>query len=232
MKARKKLSYSKHQLTSSSIILQRGCAIPTTSLLFCQTKNRLYEEKLLVIALLLGTAQLSLGQTKKAITHEDLWLMKRVAAPEISPDGKWVVFNVTDPSYDEKEQSTDLWIVASDGSTKPRKLTSSKAGESGYKWNPDGSSIAFSAKRDADETAQIYILNLKSGGEAQRFTNLSTGASNPNWSPDGKQIAFTSRVYAEALTDSANKKIAEEKKNLNIKPVFTPPSLSVVGING
>lgn len=175
------------------------------------------KKKLLVIALLLGVSYIGFGQTKKAITHEDLWLMKRVAAPEISPDGKWVIFNVTDPSYDEKEQSTDLWIVAADGSSKPRKLTSSKAGESGYKWSPDGSSIAFSAKRDADETSQIYILNLKQGGEAQRFTNLSTGASGPNWSPNGKQIMFTSRVYAEALTDSANKKIAEERKKQKYK---------------
>ncbi len=41
------------------------------------------------------------AQSKKVITHEDMWLMKRVGAPEISPDGKWVVFSVLDPAYDE-----------------------------------------------------------------------------------------------------------------------------------
>ena len=36
---------------------------------------------------------------KRAITHEDVWLMKRVGAPTPSPDGKWAVFGVTDPAY-------------------------------------------------------------------------------------------------------------------------------------
>ncbi|MCO4292213.1 S9 family peptidase [Solitalea sp. MAHUQ-68] len=171
---------------------------------------------LLVIALLV-CASFGYAQTKKAITHEDLWLMKRVGAPIVSPNGKWVVFNVTDAAYDEKDQSSDLWIVPSDASAKPRKLTSSKGGESGYVWSPDGSKIAFTAKRDGDEVAQIYIINIKEGGEAQRFTSLTTGASSPNWSPNGKQLLFTSKVYAEALTDSANKKIADDKKKLKYK---------------
>ena len=33
---------------------------------------------------------------KHAITHEDVWLMKRLGAPVASPDGKWAVFAVVD----------------------------------------------------------------------------------------------------------------------------------------
>src|SRR6185503_16456546 len=109
---------------------------------------------------------------KQPLTHETMWLMKRVSAPAISPDGKWVVFSVTEPSYDSKDQVADLWIAPSDGSAKPRKLTGMKAGESGPSWSPDSRRVAFSAKRDADEQNQIYILDL-AGGEAQRITNLS-----------------------------------------------------------
>ena len=50
-----------------------------------------------------------LTQDKKAITHEDLWMMKRVGNPEISPNGEWVIFGVTDPNYDEKEHSRYLY---------------------------------------------------------------------------------------------------------------------------
>src|SRR5258707_1776807 len=64
---------------------------------------------------------------KKAPTHEALWLMKRVGSPAPSPDGKWVVVSVTEPSYDEKEQSSDLWLMPVDGSTAPRQITHSKA---------------------------------------------------------------------------------------------------------
>ena len=170
---------------------------------------------LLIMAV--GLAGTGITQNKKPITHESMWLMKRVAAPAISPDGKWVVFSLTEPSYDDKEQSTDLWITASDGSSKPRKITSSKAGESGYTWSPDSRQIAFSTKREGDEVAQIYLLNVTEPGEAQRFTNLSTGAAAPQYSPDGTMILFTSIVYPGAFTDSANKKSAEDKKKIKYK---------------
>ena len=45
---------------------------------------------------------------KSPITHESLWLMKRVGAPLASPDGKWAVFSVTEPVYEEKDQVADL----------------------------------------------------------------------------------------------------------------------------
>lgn len=150
--------------------------------------------------------------THTPITHEDLWLMKRVGPPVPSPDGKWVVFSVTEPSYDDKEQRSDLWIVPSDGRAKPRQLTFSLAGEGGIAWSPDSRKIAFTAKREGDEVSQIYILNLAEGGEAIRFTTLSTGARSPQWRPDGKAILFQSSVYPGAATDSANKKIAADRK--------------------
>ena len=157
------------------------------------------------------------AQTKKAITHEDMWMMKRVGAPEISPDGRWVVFSVLDPAYDEKEQNNDLWIVSADGNSQPRKLTGTKSGESNYSWSPDSKQVAFTAKREADEVTQLYIINIAEGGEAQRITNLSSAVAAPKWSNDGTMILFTSKVYHGAFADSTNKKIAEEKKKIKYK---------------
>ncbi|HKB43953.1 MAG TPA: S9 family peptidase, partial [Chitinophagaceae bacterium] len=162
------------------------------------------------------------AQIKKPITHESMTMMKRVGAPEISPDGKWVVFSLTEPSYVEKDVVNDLWIVPADGSAKPRRLTFNKGAESGYKWSPDSKSIAFAAKREEDEVAQIYIINVAAGGEAYRFSNISMGAGNPQWSPDGKMIFFTDKVYPGNFTDSANKKTTEERKKLKYNArVFT-----------
>ncbi|MFN8244396.1 MAG: S9 family peptidase [Ferruginibacter sp.] len=156
------------------------------------------------------------AQTKHAITHEEMWLMKRVGAPEISPDGKWVLFSVLNPAYDEKEQSTDLWLVPATGGT-PRKITGTKSPETSYTWSPDSKSIAFAAKREGDETNQLYLLNIADGGEAQRITNISTGAGAPRFSPDGTMLLFSSTVYPGAFTDSANKKMAEDKKKIKYK---------------
>ena len=132
---------------------------------------------------------------KRALTHETLWLMPRVGTPVPSPDGKWVVFSVTKPAYDEKESSSDLWIVPSEGGAEPRQITFSKSAESDIAWAPDSRRIAFSAKRDGDEQNQIYILDL-GGGEAKRVTSLATGARSPQFRGDGNAILFTSVVNA------------------------------------
>ena len=163
-----------------------------------------------VISLLLATS--AWAQTKQPLTHETMWLMKRVGAPVISPDGRWVVFSVTEPAYDEKDQVSDLWIVPTDGSTKPRKITFTKGSESGMTWSPDSRRIAFSAKREGDELAQIYLLDIAGGGEAQRLTSVSTGARSPEFSPDGQSIVFASIVFRNATDEESNKKLAKEAK--------------------
>ncbi len=175
------------------------------------------KQLMIYVFLAMFSLNFAAAQDKKAITHESMWMMKRVGTPEVSPDGKWVVFSVQEPSYDEKDVINDLWLAPADGNVAPRKITSGKAGESGYQWSPDSKTLAFVARRDGEEASQIYLLNIKNGGEAQRFTNISTGASAPNWSPDGKSILFSSSVYPGAFTEALSKKITDEKKKIKYK---------------
>ena len=168
-----------------------------------------------VLAIAVTVPAAVFGQTapaKRAITHESMWLMKRVGAPIPSPDGKLVVFSVTEPAYDDKDQVTDLWIASTDGKTPPRRLTSTRGGESAPDWSSDSRRIAFSARRESDEASQIYLIDL-GGGESTRVTNISTGARSPRWRPDGKALLFTSTVFPGAADDEANKKIAAERKS-------------------
>lgn len=139
--------------------------------------------------------------------------MKRVGAPLPSPDGRWVVFSLMEPAYDEKDHVSDLWLVSGDGQTQPRRLTSSKGGEGGVVWSPDGRKLAFVARRDGDEANQIYTLDVAGGGEAVRITSLSTGVRAPQWRPDGNALLFSSSVYPGAADDDANKKIAAERRS-------------------
>jgi dipeptidyl aminopeptidase/acylaminoacyl peptidase len=130
----------------------------------------------------------------RPVTHEDVFLAKRVSAPVPSPDGRWVVFTVAEPAYADKDKLSDLWLVPADGSAPARRLTNSRSGESDVAWSEDSRRIVFAAKRDGDEAAQIYMLDLAFGGEARRLTNAKTGARSPVLSPDGASLAFVSDV--------------------------------------
>jgi dipeptidyl aminopeptidase/acylaminoacyl peptidase len=154
----------------------------------------------------------STAPARQAITHESMWLMKRVGAPAVSPDGRWAVFSVTEPSYNPQEQVSDLWIVPADGSAAPRRLTFTRGGESGAAWSPDSRRIAFSARREGDDATQIYVLDVAGGGEAQRVTTLSSGARSPQWSPDGRMLLFTSSVYPGAVNDTVQRRFATDRR--------------------
>ncbi len=138
--------------------------------------------------------------------------MKRVGRPVPSPNGKLVITSVVEPAYNADDQVSDLWIVPSDGSSTPRRLTFSKSPENGVAWSPDGGRIAFSARRAGDEKAQIYVMNIAQGGEAGRVTNLAMGAASPQWSPDGTMLLFASDVYPGAYDDEAIRKESERRQ--------------------
>jgi dipeptidyl aminopeptidase/acylaminoacyl peptidase len=151
-----------------------------------------------------------MAQTRP-ITHEDVWLAKRLSGMAVSPDGRWVAVQVAEPAYDERDQSSDLWLISTAAQSAPRRLTATKGGESGASWSPDSRRIAFAARREGDDAPQIYVIDLD-GGEAQRVTNVSTGARAPQWRPDGRAVLFVSDVYPGAATDQENRKEAEERR--------------------
>jgi dipeptidyl aminopeptidase/acylaminoacyl peptidase len=169
--------------------------------------------RIVTAALALALTAASAAAQRRPITHEDVWLSKRLGTPVVSPDGKWAAVQVTEPAYDERDQTSDLWLVPTDGSARPRRLTATRASESGATWSADSRRLAFSSRRDGDEAPQIYVLDVVNGGEAQRVTNLSTGARAPLWRPDGGAIAVVTDVYPGARTDDDNRRIATERRN-------------------
>lgn len=156
------------------------------------------------------------AEAAHTLTHEDLWLTPRMAAPVISPDGKRAVVLWIQPAYDPLQQRADLWLIDTEGKQAPRQLTQTADAESGYQFSPSGEQIVFSAQRIGDAVAQIYLLELVGGGEAVRLTDIASGARNPVFSPDGQSILFISSVDITPAADKA----ANEKSSARIYEEF------------
>lgn len=147
------------------------------------------------------------AQGRRPVTHEDVWLMRRIASPAVSPDGRWIVVGVAEPAYDPKDEYADLWLVRADGSGKPRRLTESRIGEAGPVWNPDSRRIAFYHRLENEAAPQIFVGDIETG-EVKKITDVAEGARSPKWSPDGTRIAFIADVHPGAGNDTENRAAA------------------------
>ena len=134
------------------------------------------------------------AQSKRPMTVEDLWAVKRVGPPSLSPDNRWVAYALTTYSMDENRGTSDIWMVPFNGG-KPRRLTTHPANDYSPSWNPGNpSQLAFISDRAGKP--QIFTLSLE-GGEAEQLTHVPTGVGSFVWAPDGQTLAFTTRVYAD-----------------------------------
>src|SRR6266850_1781138 len=174
--------------------------------------NRIVLQVAVACALVLSGMGGVWAQEKHAITFDDMIKLHRVSEPQVSPDGKWVVYTVATPDMEANRNASNIWIVPTTGGSATQ-LTQS-GHDSSPVWPPDGKTLAFLSSRGGE--SQVYLLSME-GGEAHPLTKLSTGADMVKWSPDGKTIAFTSSVYPDCKDDACNKSRDEEKEKSKMK---------------
>ena len=162
-----------------------------------------------------------LAADRRPLALEDMFKFKRVSDPQVSPDGRHVVYSVAEVLFDENRTQSDLWIVDTAGGA-PRRLTATPRHERHARWSPDGKWIAFESNRSGD--FQIWLLPVD-GGEARQLTSLSTGATGPMWAPTGDKLAFVSGVFpqfsslpfAEAEAKNKAELDAREKSKVKVR---------------
>src|ERR1022692_1464887 len=71
--------------------------------------------RLLLSLLVLALTLPAVAQPKHPFTFDDMMKLKRVGEPEVSPDGKWVVFSVVDVDLDANAKTPHIWIVPTAG---------------------------------------------------------------------------------------------------------------------
>ena len=113
--------------------------------------------------------------------------------PQVSPDGRRVVYNLAAVSLETKKGSSHIWLCDIDGANK-RRLTFSGERNRGARWSPDGTHIAFVS--DRVPTNGIFQIAVD-GGEAREVMRQNQSIGDLAWSPDGARIVFTSSFDPE-----------------------------------
>jgi dipeptidyl aminopeptidase/acylaminoacyl peptidase len=160
------------------------------------------------LSLLAGISASAVAQApgKRPMTIADLITAIRVGDPQVSPDGRRVVFVRTTTDSVTGKRNADIWVVAADGSSRPRPLIAGPGGDDTPRFLADGR-IAFISGRSG--TPQVYLAD-GAGRHVRAVTRLSGGVQPPLVvSPDGRRVAYVSDAYPQCLDDPCNAKVRD-----------------------
>jgi dipeptidyl aminopeptidase/acylaminoacyl peptidase len=176
--------------------------------------------RLFLSLLVLAFTLPAIAQSKHPFTFDDMMKLKRVGDPQVSPDGRWVIFSVVSVDLDANTKTPHLWIVPTAGGQEREIIADQDADRP--RWAPDGKRFAFLSTKEGGSQVWVAEFDTAQGTAAfpRRVTSLATEADGELWSPDGKHILFTSNVYpacddvpeAEVKCNEQRLKEAEQSK--------------------
>ena len=170
-----------------------------------------------IFALTLASVAAGKGtQTARPFTADDLLKVRRVSDPQLSPDGRWIAYNIAETDKAANKRISQIYLISTEGG-EPRQITSEKQSSTGPRWSPDGKRLAFVSAREGESQVWTVEITETGAGELKKVTSMATGADAPIWSPDGKWIAFTSEVYADCASAECNKIRTDEAAASKVK---------------
>lgn len=149
------------------------------------------KNKALLLALCLAVSPaLALKPVIRHVASVDELLQLRTltGSPQISPDGRYVAYLISQADFKQDAFVTTIWLVHTE-TGRSLQLTQGGKSAGNPQWSPDGQWLAFTSNR-VDDKEQLFAIR-PDGGEAVQLTKSEAGVRGYAWSPDGRQIAFT-----------------------------------------
>jgi dipeptidyl aminopeptidase/acylaminoacyl peptidase len=145
----------------------------------------------------------------RPITFLDRQYQRDIGSPTPSPDGKWLLYTLSTPDWNQARRQTDIYLVSlKDGLASTKQMTFTKdKNETSPRWSRDGKFFVFLSNRDAPSAGsgasagagsgsgnaasqnQIYMMR-PDGGEARKITDAKEGVSTLAFSKDGKWLVY------------------------------------------
>ncbi len=130
------------------------------------------------------------AQPVQTLTIEKLWQLGRVSEPQLSADGKTVLYSVR--HYDVKtNKSTNIYYLLTLATGQKKQITTPEVNAFSARFTPDGKKISYLCTKSGD--AQIWEMNID-GTEITQLSFVRGGVSGYKYSPAMNKIAYTADV--------------------------------------
>ncbi len=139
---------------------------------------------------------------KRALAVNDLLKVKTVSSPEVSPDGAWVAYVLSENDLEKDKIISRIFIIPAVGG-KSIPITSADYSASEPKWSPDNQYLSFIASRGDDDKPQVWTSN-RQGGDAVQLTHIPQGVIGHSWSPAGDKLLLR-------ITDPRPEELTKDK---------------------
>src|SRR6056297_2261330 len=116
----------------------------------------------LLAALLLAPT----AQAGTPFSPMDVFELEWAVDPQISPDGRRVVYRRMGMDVSTDSRRGNLWLITTTAD-EHRKLTSFEGNESAARWSPDGTRIAYVRENPDGDSSDIHVYWLRSGQHAR-----------------------------------------------------------------